>query len=104
MCHYCEFVVQSTTSDRILQRCHMAGISTRIAQGGRLVIPAEYRRALGLREGDEVILRLVDSELRITGRSEAVRKAQAAIRKHVPEGRSLVQQLIEERRREGARE
>jgi AbrB family looped-hinge helix DNA binding protein len=82
----------------------MAGISTRIAQGGRLVIPAEYRRALGLKEGDEVILRLVDSELRITGRSAAVRKAQEAIRKHVPEGTSLVQALIEERRREGARE
>ena len=79
MCHYFEFVVQSIISDRILQRCHMAGISTRIAQGGRLVIPAEYRRALGLKEGDEVILRLVDSELRITGRSAAVRKAQEAI-------------------------
>ena len=82
----------------------MTGISTRIAQGGRLVIPAEYRRALGLKEGDEVILRLIDSELRITGRSAAVRKAQAAIRKHIPEGRSLVQELIEDRRREGVRD
>jgi AbrB family looped-hinge helix DNA binding protein len=45
----------------------MSVMSTRITQGGRVVIPAEFRRALGLEEGDEVILRLVDSELRITG-------------------------------------
>ena len=37
--------------------------STKIAHGGRLVIPAKHRRALGLRTGDEVILRVVDGEL-----------------------------------------
>jgi len=82
----------------------MSVMSTRITQGGRVVIPVEFRRALGLAEGDEVILRLVDSELRITGRSQAIRKAQAVVRKHVRRGKSLVQELIQERRREAARE
>jgi AbrB family looped-hinge helix DNA binding protein len=97
-------MVYSILNDRILQRWQMGVMSTRITQGGRVVIPAEYRRALGLEEGDEVILRLVDSELRITGRSEAIRKAQAVVRKHVPRGKSLVRELIRERRRESAGE
>jgi antitoxin PrlF len=97
-------MVEYMINDIILQRWHMGVMSTRITQGGRVVIPAEFRRALGLEEGDEVILRLVDSELRITGRSEAIRKAQAVVRKHVRRGKSLVQELIRERRREAARE
>jgi antitoxin PrlF len=97
-------MVYSIFNDIILQRWHMSVMSTRITQGGRVVIPAEFRHALGLEEGDEVILRLVDSELRITGRSEAIRKAQAVVRKHVRKGKPLVQELIRERRREAARE
>jgi antitoxin PrlF len=97
-------MVKPILNDRILQRWHMSVMSTRITKGGRVVIPAEFRRALGLEEGDEVILRLVNSELRITGRSEAIRKAKAVVRKHVRGGKSLVQELIRERRREAARE
>jgi AbrB family looped-hinge helix DNA binding protein len=79
-------------------------IRTRVAQGGRLVIPAEYRKALGLRVGDEVILRLEDHELRMITLDQAVARAQAIVRKHVPEGRSLVEELLTERRRESERE
>ena len=43
----------------------MNEIRTKIAEGGRIVIPAEYRQALNLRVGDEVILRLEDDTLRV---------------------------------------
>jgi AbrB family looped-hinge helix DNA binding protein len=78
--------------------------STKIAHGGRLVIPAKHRRALGLKTGDEVILRVVDGELRILSRTEAVRRAQELVRRHVRKGRSLVDELSAERRAEAAGE
>jgi AbrB family looped-hinge helix DNA binding protein len=43
----------------------MESVKTTIGAGGRVVIPAEYRRALGLREGDQVIFRVEDGKLRI---------------------------------------
>jgi len=36
----------------------MNGVSTKIAERGSVVIPAEYRRELGVEQGDEAITRL----------------------------------------------
>ena len=58
-------------------------------QTGRIVLPARFRNALGVKSGDELILNLVDGELRIFTRREAVRKAQGML-KHLAPGRSLV--------------
>jgi bifunctional DNA-binding transcriptional regulator/antitoxin component of YhaV-PrlF toxin-antitoxin module len=74
--------------------------TTKIAQGGRVVLDSEYRPKLGLKTGDEVVLELGEGEVRILSRSEAVRKAQALVRKHVRDGRSLVKELLKERRAE----
>lgn len=82
----------------------MSGISIKIAEGGRLVIPAEHRRELGLEIGDEVIVRVEDNELRILTRSEAIKRAQEKVRRHVKGSRSLVDELSAERRAEAGRE
>jgi len=82
----------------------MSALSTRITKGGRIVIPAEFRRELGLQTGDEVILRLINGEVRIKTRREAIKEAQAIVRKHVKKGRSLVDELTRERRTEAERE
>ncbi len=76
----------------------------KITPGGRLVIPARHRRALGLKTGDEVLLRVVDGELRILSQAEAVKRAQAMVKRHVKRGRSLVDELLKERRAEAKRE
>jgi AbrB family looped-hinge helix DNA binding protein len=76
----------------------------KITPGGRLVIPARHRRALGLKTGDEVLLRVVDGELRILSQAEAVRRAQAMVKRRVKRGRSLVDELLRERRAEAKRE
>ena len=78
----------------------MNEVRTKIAAGGRIVIPADFRRGLGADVGDEVILRLTGREIHILTRSEAIRKAQALVRNAIPSRRSLVKELLRERRRE----
>ena len=82
----------------------MSDITTTIGAGGRIVIPAEFRREIGADIGEEVILRLVDGEIRILTRSQAIRKAQALVRESIPRNRSLVKELLSERRTEFERE
>jgi AbrB family looped-hinge helix DNA binding protein len=71
---------------------------------GRILIPAEYRRALGIREGDLVTLMIEDGVLQVITVPEGIRRAQAIVRQHVPAGVSLVDELLAERRAEAARE
>lgn len=75
-----------------------------ISDGGRLVIPAPFRQALGVNEGDEVIVHLEEEGLRILTPDQALRRAQMLLRRHVPAGRSLADELIAERREEAGRE
>jgi antitoxin PrlF len=81
-----------------------SGVNTKISEGGRIVIPAEFRRELGLDVGDTVTVTLVDNEIRILTRAEAVKRAQALVRNRVSKDRSLVAELHEDRRRETANE
>lgn len=82
----------------------MNGIMTKITEGGRVVIPAKHRHTLGLKIGDEVTIRLVEGELRILTRVEALRRAQTMVRRKVKKGRSLVDELTHERRVEATHE
>jgi AbrB family looped-hinge helix DNA binding protein len=76
----------------------------RINANGRVVIPASYRKALGVKPGDEVILRMEDDELRITTMKRRIERAQRLVRKYVKPGISLVDELIAERREAAKRE
>ncbi len=82
----------------------MKSVKTKIGEGGRVVVPAKYRKALDLKPGDDVILVLEDGEVRITTVKRAIRRAQQIVRRYVPEDRDLVSELIKERREEAARE
>lgn len=76
-------------------------VTARIAHGGRIVIPAEYRRILGLRKGDEITLTLVDGEVRLVPRVQALRRAQAIVARYGGDDRSdWADELIAERRAE----
>lgn len=78
--------------------------SVTVGPDGRIVIPAQYRRALGIEAGDELRLRAENGELRLISRRAAIKRAQSIVRRYVPEGVSLSDELIAERRAEAARE
>ena len=76
----------------------------RVNENGRVVIPASFRKALGIHAGDEIVLRIEDDELRITTMKRRVERAQRRVRQYVKPGRSLADELIAERREAAKRE
>ncbi len=76
----------------------------RMGKSGRLVIPVELRRELGIEAGDEVILRLDEEGLHVSTPAQALARAQAFVRSLSIERKDLATELIAERRREAAEE
>lgn len=73
-------------------------VRTRIGEKGRIVIPAAMREALGMVDGDVIDLHVVDGELRIATMRERLRRAQERVKRYIPAGVSLADELSAERR------
>lgn len=67
---------------------------------GRLVLPAPFRKALDLSAGEHLLVRLEADHLVIEKTAAVERRMRQRFRKAA--GRSLADELIEERRREAA--
>ena len=78
--------------------------NARIDTAGRLLVPAPFRKALDVKAGDEVNLMLKDGVLEVRSLNVAIREAQALVRRHVSKRKSLVNELIKDRRKEAGRE
>jgi bifunctional DNA-binding transcriptional regulator/antitoxin component of YhaV-PrlF toxin-antitoxin module len=63
-----------------------------------VVIPAAMRKALGMNVGGVLDLRVVDGELCISTQESRLRRAQERVRRYVPAGVSLANELSAERR------
>jgi bifunctional DNA-binding transcriptional regulator/antitoxin component of YhaV-PrlF toxin-antitoxin module len=74
--------------------------SVKIINGGKLVIPAQFRREMGIGAGDTVVVGMTQGELRIRSLPSAIKKAQAIVREFVPDHVNLVDELIADRRAE----
>ena len=79
-------------------------LDVQLGPGGRVVIPAVYREAMQVKEGDRLMARVVDGELRLITPKMAIAWAQKMVRETIPGDLSLVDDLLEERRREFERE
>lgn len=76
----------------------------KLVSGGRIQIPAGVRRQLALSDGDTVLIEVVDGEVRLRPQRDAIRRVQERMRKYKIEGRSVVDELIAERREESRSE
>ena len=74
-----------------------------LGQQGRLVIPAEVRTALGLAAGDRLHLHVSGRRL-VLERQQDAAAALRGLAERVPPGRSLVEELLAERRTAAAGE
>ena len=55
----------------------MVTVQTKIGEGGRIVIPADFRKALGWCVGDDVIIRLTDGEVHVYTLDHAIDRVQS---------------------------
>lgn len=71
---------------------------------GRIVVPAELRSQLGFGEGDRLIARIEDGELRISTIRANLERARAMLRERAPRDRDLLAEFFAQRRRDAAQE
>ncbi len=76
----------------------------RMAEDGRVVIPAEMRRAMLVDDTGAITARVVDGELRVLTPKAALRSLQRMVQEASPGGVSMADELIAERRAEALRE
>jgi len=77
---------------------------SKIAKGGKVSIPAAYRKSLRLKEGDEIIFNLNNNELTLIPIKTSLQKVREMINQYHEPNTSLVDKLIAERRAEAKNE
>lgn len=83
----------------------MSVARAKVSESGRLSIPAEMRKALGLDRGGDVVVELRDNELRVRTIAEEIARVQALARKLlVGKPGVSVEDFLRDRREEAERE
>lgn len=74
---------------------------TKIEIDGKIQLPPQVLEQLDFEAGQDVELEVEKKSLRVSlTRAERLKRAQALVRKYVPEGVSVVDEFIADRRRE----
>ncbi|HEV2300083.1 MAG TPA: AbrB/MazE/SpoVT family DNA-binding domain-containing protein [Stellaceae bacterium] len=78
---------------------------TTVSPSGRLSLPAGFRKSLGLERGGDVVVELVEREIRIRTIDEVVAEAQALTRRLLADKpQASVEAFLAERRCKAERE
>lgn len=72
----------------------------KVSDRGRIVVPAQLRRSLGLEPGEDIVLREHNGELHVVSLKQAVRQIQDRAQQCIPADVNLVDDLLEMRRAE----
>ena len=75
-----------------------------VGENGRLVLPAPFRKALGLSGVGQVVLTLEGDAVRVTSVRRRLMEARDRLRRFVPARQGMVEALLKERRAEAAEE
>lgn len=78
--------------------------TVRVADGGRIVIPAAIRERLGLEVGSDLVLTVEDDHATLMNAKAARRRARQRVRRYVAPGVSLSKELMAQRKQEAGRE
>lgn len=76
----------------------------RVDSAGRIVVPSELRHQLGIEPGCDLILFADPEGIHLQTFTQAVRAAQEALAPYRVTGKSVVDELLRERRAEAKRE
>jgi bifunctional DNA-binding transcriptional regulator/antitoxin component of YhaV-PrlF toxin-antitoxin module len=71
---------------------------------GRMNVPADCRNQAGLQPGQEVLLKITPNGILLYTHDQAVKRLQDWVAANVPQGVSLVDELISDRRAEASNE
>ena len=75
-----------------------------VGADGRVVIPATFRKEIGIRAGDTLVLESDGDSLLVRSYDQVLKETQDYFRRFVSPGASPVDELIADRRAEAARE
>lgn len=75
----------------------------KLGQNGRMIIPAELRHGLNLKEGDELLVTLDNKRLILETEEALLERLYQAVGEP-PEGELVSEELLRERREEARRE
>jgi AbrB family looped-hinge helix DNA binding protein len=79
-------------------------VLTTMQGNGRIVIPNKIRKLLQMESGDTLMLKVENDVLQVIPLRQAVKLAQNKVRQHIPTGISLVDDLLDERRKASGNE
>lgn len=77
--------------------------NTTLDNSGRVYIPSEFRQVLGMESGIDIVIVMLDGELRIMTRAQALKKARDLVAQYIKTDGSLVDEFIKERREAASR-
>lgn len=77
---------------------------SKIIKGGKVALPASVRRSLAMPDGERIFIDEDEGRIVIRTQAQAIREAQKALRKYARPGHSVVDELLDDRRREAERE
>lgn len=79
-------------------------LRAKIFKGGKIIIPALYRKQLLLSEGQELLIDVQDDKIVISSLNATLKRIREKVNQHHPSDVSLVDQLIANRRLEASHE
>ena len=72
----------------------------RVSKGGKIAIPSACKKALNILDGDELLFDINDNQLVISPINFTLQKIRKLLKDNNPSGKSLVDELLQERRQE----
>jgi len=82
----------------------MKSVMVQVSQTGRMHLPAEVRRALGMKGPSQVVLTIDEDAVRLRTPAQTLEHIRRLARPYRPKGRLASDELILERRAEARRE